>query len=189
MFLCIYYGIFRDIACSLPCIECKNMKEMLITICAAAIMTAVYKAIAPTDRFGTQIKLLTACFFILSVISAVSGLNEAWDISDITIPDGGYNDYSVRLGESISEETAAVLRREISERLAEENIFPEKIYIDIHISDNGRISINEIKLVFDSRYLGNTADRAVVLVKKMTGTSIKVTAEPTPQSVRIGASQ
>ncbi len=163
------------------------MKEMVVSVCAAAIITAIYKAIAPTEKFGAQIKLLTACFFLLSAVSAVSGLNSAWDLSDIIIPDGSYNDYSVQFGEQVSGETAAVLRREIAEMLAGENIFPEKIYTDTHISDNGSISINEIKLVFDKEDYALQAEYACVLVRRLVGTSIKVTAEITPQTAGTGA--
>ena len=163
------------------------MKETIISICAAAIITAIYKAIAPTEKFGAQIRLLTVCFFILSAVNAVAGLNDAWDLSDMTVPDSSYNDYSVQFGQSVSEETASVLRRDIAELLAENNIFPEKIYIDTHISDNGSISINEVKLVFDKKELGKHTDRAAVLVKRMLGTSIKITVETTPQTAGIGA--
>lgn len=164
------------------------MREAIISICAAAIITAVYKALAPTNKFGAQIKLLTVCFFILSAVNAVTGLNEAWDMSGI-VPDSSYHDYSVQFGERVTEETAAVLRRDIAARLAEENIFPEKIYIDTHISDNGSISINEIKLVFSAKDTGDTAERAVDAVKRLVGTSIKVTAETTPQVQVRGAEQ
>lgn len=165
------------------------MREALISICAAAIITAIYKALIPSDKFISQIKLLTACFFILSAVSAVSGLNDAWDISDIIVPDGSYNDYSVQIGTAVSEETVNILRRNIYEKLAEENIFPEKIYIDINISDNSRISINEIKLVFDENDYNLYAERAVVLIRKLAGTTIKVTAEKTPQTAGRGTNQ
>ncbi len=155
----------------------KVMKNVLFSICAAAIMTAIYRLIAPTDRFGAQIKLLVSCFVIVTVISAVSGEIPAWDISDILSADTSYNDYAVQLDNAVTEETARKLRDRISEVLAEEEIFPEKIYIDINISDKGRISINEIKLVFGIKEYEEKAERAVVLVQQEVGTRIKVTAE------------
>ena len=140
-------------------------------------MTAIYRLIAPTDRFGAQIKLLISCFVILTVINAVSGEIPAWDISDILGADMSYNDYAVQLDNAVTEETARQLRDRIAEILAEEDIHPEKIYIDINISDKGRISINEIKLVFGMKEYENNAERAAVLIEQEVGTKIKVTAE------------
>lgn len=141
-------------------------------------MTGVYKALVPSDKMSSQVKLLVSCFFMVSVINAVSGAVPFWDISDILDADTSYNDYSVQLEKLTAEETANELRKRISEKLAEENISPEKIYIDVNISDSGSISISEIKLVFIRKEYELHGQRAVVLVKSVTGTKVKVTAEP-----------
>ena len=154
------------------------MKELLISICVTAVMTGVYKALVPSDKMSSQVKLLVSCFFMVSVINAVSGVVPFWDISDILDADTSYNDYSVQLEKLTAEETANELRKRISEKLAEENISPEKIYIDVNISDSGSISISEIKLVFIRKEYELHGQRAVVLVRSVTGTKVKVTAEP-----------
>lgn len=154
------------------------MKEILISICVTAVMTGVYKALVPSDKMSSQVKLLVSCFFMVSVINAVSGAVPFWDISDILDADTSYNDYSVQLEKLTAEETANELRKRISEKLAEENISPEKIYIDVNISDSGSISISEIKLVFIRKEYELHGQRAVVLVRSVTGTKVKVTAEP-----------
>lgn len=141
-------------------------------------MTGVYKALVPSDKMSSQVKLLVSCFFMVSVINAVSGAVPFWDISDILDADTSYNDYSVQLEKLTAEETANELRKRISEKLAEENISPEKIYIDVNISDSGSISISEIKLVFIRKEYELHGQRAVVLVRSVTGTKVKVTAEP-----------
>ena len=158
------------------------MKNVLFSICAAAIMTAIYRLIAPSDRFGAQIKLLISCFLVLTVMNAVSGEIPMWNISDILNADTSYNDYAVELDNAVTEETARRLHDRIKEVLDEEDIHPEKIYIDINISDKGRISINEIKLVFGMAEYETNAEKAIVLIKRETGTEIKVTAEPASRS-------
>lgn len=160
-----------------------TVRQMLFSICAAAVITAVYKALIPTDRFSAQIKLLISCFFAVTVINAVSGLNDAWDFSDILGADTSYNDYTVQVFGLAEEKTADALRDAIFEKLAEEGIVPEKIYIDVNISDNGSISISDIKLVFGSvSDYSENAERAVMLTKRLTGAGIGVTAELTPQA-------
>ena len=159
------------------------MKEMLFSICAAAVITAVYKALIPSDRFSAQIKLLTACFFAVTVINAVGGLVPAWDFSDILAADTSYNDYTVQVFGIAEEKTADALRKVMYEKLAEEGIVPEKIYADMNISSGGTISISEIKLVFGSvnEYEAN-AQRAVMITNRLVGTETAVTAELTPQA-------
>ena len=109
------------------------MKEILLSVCVTAIMTAVYKALAPSDRFASQIKLLVACFFVVSVIGAVSGASGLIDITDIINADTSYNDYTVQLEKLTAEETANNLRKVIAEELAKAGISPEKIYVDVNI--------------------------------------------------------
>ena len=153
------------------------MKEVLFSICVTAMLTAVYKALVPADRFGAQIKLLVACFFTVSVINAMCGVVPFWDISEITDTDTSYNDYSVRFRELTADETAGNLRKAISEKLGEHGITPEKIYIDVDISDNGSISISEIKLVFVQKEYGLYAEKAIVLARSVVGTKTKISAE------------
>ena len=159
------------------------MRQMLFSICAAAVITTLYKALIPTERFSAQIKLLISCFFAVTVINAVSGLNAAWDFSDILSADTSYNDYTVQVFGFAEEKTADALRAVIYEKLGEEGIVPEKIYIDVNISDNGSISISDIKLVFGSvSDYAAYAERAVALTKRLAGTGTGVTAEITPQA-------
>ena len=153
------------------------MKSVLFSICAAAVVTAVYKAVAPVEKFSGQIKLLISCFFILTVISAVSGASGLWDFSDITAIDTSYTDYTVQLKRMTAEETANALKKSIAEKLSEAGMPPEKIYIDVNISDTGSISINEIKLVYEADGYDEYSQQAVRLVRQLTGTRIKVTAE------------
>ncbi len=158
------------------------MNEILFSICATALIAAIYKAVAPSDKFGNQIKMLTACFFTVSVINAVTGAAADWDLTDIISYDTAYNDYSHDTERLMAEETAKRLKEKISAKLISEKISPEKIYIDINIPDGRSISINEIKLVFRRDDYDISSERAVVLIKQLVGTKIKVTAEISSQT-------
>ena len=152
------------------------VKEILFGISAAAIITAVFKALTPSEKFSSQIKLLIACFFVSSAISAVTTGFGFDPKSIISGADSGYNDYSVQIRELTADETADALRTALKEKLSEENIFPEKIYIGVNISESGSISISEIRLVF--RNAGEEEkQRAVQLVKSCTDRNTEVTAE------------
>ncbi len=158
------------------------MSEVLFSICAASIMTAIYRYLAPTDKFGSQIKLLLACFFVLTITGVVGRAFGGWELPKLAEADGSYADYSVRVRQLTAEETAKELRSTIRARLTENGMAPEKIYIDVNISDTGSISISEIRLVFDDNGYAQYAERAVGLVRRMTGTKTKVTAEAVHRS-------
>ncbi|MCR4779477.1 MAG: hypothetical protein K5876_00125 [Ruminiclostridium sp.] len=165
------------------------MKEMLVSVCAAALLTAVYKALVPAERSGAQIKLLTACFFVVTAVNAFMGAAGLAELPELTASAGTYNDYTVRVTETVKSETAGALRRAIEERLSEEGIYPEKIYIDVHIADNDRISINEIRLVFAGDDGAPYSERAVAAVRGLVGASVRVSAQTDPRTASRGGSQ
>lgn len=152
------------------------MNNFLFNISAAAIITTVFKLLSPEERYGRQIKLLISCFFIVTIISFFRNSTEFIDFSNIIDTKAPYNDYTVTFEKHTANETANNLRQKIKEHLLEENIIPEKIYIDINITDNSSISINEIRLVFDNIY-SEAAERAVKITRECVENKIKVTLE------------
>lgn len=152
------------------------MNNILFNISITAIITAVFKMLVPEEHCGKQIKLLISCFFIVTVINILQNNSSAIDFDSIIKTDTSYNDYSITFEKQTADETANQLRAEIKKQLSAENIFPEKIYIDINISESKSISINEIRLVFDD-ITGETAERAVKITEESVGNEIKVTLE------------
>ena len=152
------------------------MNSILLSISITAIITAVFKLLVPEERNGRQIKLLISCFFIVTIINIFKDSSSFVDFSSIMNVETRYNDYEVIFQKQTADEIANVLRNKIKERLFSEGIVPEKIYIDINISDNSSISISEIKLVFDE-ISAETAERAVKISEECVENKIKVTLE------------
>ena len=152
------------------------MNNILLNISITAIITAVFKLLVPEEKNSNQIKLLISCFFIVTVINIFKDCSANIDFSNIINTDFQYNDYSVVFEKQTADEAANVLRSKIKEQLMLENIIPEKIYIDINISDNSSISISEIKLVFNE-ISAATAERAVEITENCVDNKIKVTLE------------
>ncbi len=152
------------------------MREILFQVCAAAVLTAVVKALVPSERYEKQFRLLISCFFIAVVLKAFgsfSSLPALTEIFDSEIP---YNDYSVQVSEQTAEEIAGQLRTRLREELEKKNIFPEKIYVGVNILNENNISISEIRLVFKNA-AEDEKQRAVSAVKKLVGNQAEVTAE------------
>jgi len=66
--------------------------------------------------------------------------------------------------------------RKRKNKLEKEKIYPEKIYIDINISENNSISISKIRLVFPD-INSHSAERAVEITTECTGNEIEVVTE------------
>jgi len=152
------------------------MRSVLFQICAAAMITAVLKALLPSEKCSRQIKILISCYFIVIVITGFSSQPFLEDIfSDFSI-DTEYYDYSVSLERHTADETALLLRQRLGEKLNDGGIYPEKIYIDVNIADSSSISISEIRLVLKNLNEEIKA-KAVRIIRSYVGTQAKITIE------------
>ncbi len=152
------------------------MNEIIFGICICAVITAIFRMLIPSDKFEKQVKLVISCFFVVSVMSLIgecAGINDFSDIFDI---DTEYVDYSAELYKLTADEVADELRERIKEKLQQEGISTEKIYIGVNISDSGSISISEIGLVLED-FNEYDAERAVMITRSLVGKETEVEAE------------
>ena len=152
------------------------MNDVLIEISAAAIITAIFKILVPSETHKEQIKLIISCFFIITAINIVTDNIDVSEIKDIFITEISYNDYSVDFERQTAEKTADNLRSKLLAEMEKEQIKPDKIYIDINISDKTSISISKIRLVFTDKN-SHSAERAVKITTECTGNEIEVVTE------------
>lgn len=152
------------------------MNEIFLNISITAIITAVFRLLVPDEHKGKQVRLLLSCFFIISVLNIFRNDVSIGKVEEIFSIDTSYKDYSVILEKQTADETANALREKIRAELNKENINPEKIYIDINISEKSSISFNEIRLVFND-ISSDAAERAVRITEKCVGNEIRVSLE------------
>lgn len=152
------------------------MRSVLFQVCAAAMITAVLKALLPSEKAGKQIKILISCYFIVVIITAFRSQPLFEDIFSGFGIDTEYYDYSVSLERHTANETALILRQRLGEKLNEEGIYPEKIYVDVNITDSSSISISEIRLVL-KKSNEEIKEKAVRIVRSHVGTQTKITIE------------
>lgn len=152
------------------------MNNIIFSICAAAIITAVFRTLIPDERMGKQVNMVVSCFFLVTVMNLVADIDFLSTFHNILEMDMNYNDYSVIYEMQTADETANILRSRLYKELEKENINPEKIYIDINISKSKSISISKIRLVFPNKD-SFEAERAVEITTEYTGNEIEVSAE------------
>lgn len=152
------------------------MNDSLLSICVAAIITSVFRMLVPDERAGKQIRLIISCFFIVTVVNLLGNFDGFDSVKEIFEIETNYNDYTVVYEKQTADETANALRKRIYSELEKEKIYPEKIYIDINISENDSISISKIRLVFTDKN-SHSAERAVKITTECTGNEIEVVTE------------
>lgn len=140
------------------------------------MITAILKALLPSEKAGKQIKILISCYFIVVIITAFRSQPVFEDIFSGFGIETEYYDYSVSLERHTADETALILRQRLGEKLNEKGIYPEKIYIDVNITDSSSISISEIRLVL-KKSNEETKEKAVRTVRSYVGTQTKITIE------------
>lgn len=102
------------------------MREILFQVSAAAVLTAVVKALIPSERYDRQFRLLLSAFFISVAVGAFRGQFSSADLSGALDLSGGYHDYTVQLERQTAEEIAANLRGESGARLPRRIFFPKR---------------------------------------------------------------
>lgn len=153
------------------------MEKILLNVSLVAILTAVFKMLAPEKMFRKQISLLISCFFITSAAFFVTG--GSFDFSSVSkafTASGGYVDFTDRYSDQTKREIAKEMSDRITQLLDSYGIIPEQIYITVNISDTLCISISEIKLVFDP-INSKAAEKAQQIVKAEVGDEITVSIE------------
>ena len=153
------------------------MKEILMNIAIAAILSGLFKLLLPENGMKKQINLLIACFFLSSVVFFITNgdvtfIADAKSLSD----QGGYVDFTAQYTLETQKAIAQELGEQVTLSLEDQGIRVKEIRVNVHISDNNSISINEILLVL---YQSDGLDIETVrdLVREKVGDEILVTVE------------
>jgi hypothetical protein len=119
--------------------------------CFIGIVIALVDALAPSDKFKKQLKVMFAVIFMLAVITPIA--DGSIDFSEETVAAYADSDYlaaSKAAGETYLETAIARnISRNLDEILKAKNIYPQKIETSINIRENHSIDITVINLTVD----------------------------------------
>lgn len=159
------------------------MNEIQLVIISAGILAVVmniFESIYPSEKYAKQMRIIFALIFVLilskPLMGSIKNLSDTAESIDV-------------INENISGSTDITLdyfkgsvERNISSRLAdillENDIAVKEIKTSINISDNGSISINEVKIAAENAAQGA---EAVDIVKRETGEKTLVKIEELTQ--------
>jgi len=143
------------------------MREVLLNICLTAVALCIFKMLVPENSMKKQTDFLIACFFLasLAVFFTTGRINlnniNAESLLDFSSADIPYSDFEAAHANAQMRAIEREMQSSILKILADEEIFPKEIYINISINDNisdkYSISINEIRLVLDLEHENSRA--------------------------------
>lgn len=134
-------------------------KELVTTLCLAGIGLAIYKMMVPSGTYEKQIRVLVSLVFILGVISPFAR-------GEISIPVSANNELIESIEYARIEEQAnsylkshftTNLESALIKVLEEKGIAVDKISVNVDISEEYSISINEVRVL-----ISNNADTGAV---------------------------
>ena len=145
----------------------------LSTVCIAAIAIALFKMLIPENKFKKQISVLVVCVFLLTGITAASGVEI--DINEDKLELGinaDYISFSERVNEDLKTRICDDMRDKLRNLLNEKEIYPEEIHIIVNILGLYSIDITQVELVFRAEEQA-AAEAAAELLSRELATEIK----------------
>lgn len=148
--------------------------DFLLTVCMAAIASALFRILVPENKFTKQISLLIACVFILTGVNAVSGaeLDLSADSFDMSVS-SEYISFSGEVNKSLQKKICSDMSDKLYALMHENDIYPEQIHIGVNISGLYSISITQVKLVLGEN-ARDKADKALSLLKTALADDIEI---------------
>ena len=148
-------------------------KELVTTLCLAGIGLAIYKMMVPSGTYEKQIRVLVSLVFILGVISPFAR-------GEISIPVSANNELIESIEYARIEEQAnsylkshftTNLESALIKVLEEKGVAVDKISVNVDISEEYSISINEVRVL-----ISNNADTGAVkaTIKKEVGEDTEI---------------
>ncbi len=132
------------------------MRDFVLSLCAAAILIAALRLLAPNGRFEKTLQYAMALFLMLSIISAVLKV-------DFSLPEFEAEKIETT-GES--ELNLAVLKGAITELLLDYGVEVQEIYFNTDILKDGGISITKVTVKTDQ---AEDAQKIREIIKSQTG--------------------
>lgn len=141
-----------------------SFRAIAFAACFLGIVITIFNSLYPSEKFTKQVKTIFSLIFILSAAKPIAA-------GKISFPEIGEtvsasSDRYTALNDNTYQYFISSVENNISESLAgklrEKNIYPEEIETSINISDNGSISINEVKITLKDMSDSFEAKRCII---------------------------
>lgn len=151
----------------------NEIQLVVISAGAIAVIMNIFESVYPSEKYAKQMRIIFALVFVLTLVRPIT--NGIESLSDAAESIDVINENITESPDNTIEYFKGSVERNISERLtdilSENNIEVKEIQTSINISENGGISINEVKIAAENAAQGV---EAVDIVKSETGESTLV---------------
>ncbi len=153
------------------------IRNITFIACFISIVISMLDIVTPDGKFKKQVRLVFALVFIIAVMNPI--LHSKIDLSDFKAEDikqtAQYKMVNETFYNSLSENYTENLKKSLTQKLNVNNISPREIAINVNISKDNCIDINEVKIVLALKDK-NKQDTVVSIVKNEIGNyPVKIT--------------
>lgn len=142
----------------------NQLKEIILSICFAAVAVGVIEMLAPQNNFKNPIRLVTGVVLILSIASPFFKPID-FDFEDFTL------NQSYNVTQSLEKSVAMSAKESISQILSEEGIYKARIIINMDRNADNCIEIKGAEILFLKNDL-QRAENVVIKIENQTGIDI-----------------
>lgn len=148
-----------------------SLKEMIVSVCTLSLVIGIVHAIKPGEKYEKQIRLFTACLFLMAVLSPVL------DMGKVSEPDWSYEaeENTQKLYEAADEETIVLAEEELEaallQELAHQSIPCSRIEAEMNILEDMSISITSVSAV------STRPDEAADALRELLGEDVNIYAD------------
>lgn len=154
----------------------NGIRLVVISAGILAVVMNIFESIYPSEKYAKQMRIFFALIFVLTLSKPLLGcIEKLADTSEsIDVINDNISDSSDKTLDYFKRSIERNISGRLSDILAENDIDVKEIKTSINISENGSISINEVKIAAENAAQGA---EAIDIVKREIGESTFVKIE------------
>lgn len=154
-----------------------TLAQTVTAACIIALGISLAESLIPMERFGKQIRWICTLLLFIGMLRPWVGTDD-WPLSQLPTDDNDHTyteDLQSAADSLLTESIAQQLKQTLNASLAEHKVNAEILSVDVHIDDDGSISIKQITVT------GNLLT-ATVYLREWLGDDAEISACETEES-------
>lgn len=146
----------------------EAIKSWAVALCAAAVGCSLLHMVAPKNGMGRIFRLITAAFFLCSLLAPLMTLKHIRPLAQLELPESVTADtLQERVNSQIERQINAALLRVTNETLKNYGTKAEKVEAKTDTSADGGICITQIVLYMDKQHFHDAIAAKQVMEKRL----------------------
>jgi len=159
----------------------EELRNWTFSLCCAAAAGSLLSLLAPESSLGKVCRFAVRVFFLCCAVLPLRQMSGVLHILPEVQADSAFSAQEVMdvVASQVGSSAAASIEQEVEKCLTEEGIIFKKVTADVHVDQDGSISINCIRVLLPPDAGGGSPDTSAIdqLIKAKTGISTVLTAD------------